>query len=68
MDPIQEAIECIESREAGDDFSYRQVAKKFGVDRKRCRGGTKGEHTPMQRRRASDNYSTHNKRMSLYYT
>ena len=33
MDPIQEAIEYIESREAGDKFSYRQVAKRFGVDR-----------------------------------
>jgi transposase len=30
---IQEAIEYIESREAGDKFSYRQVAKIFGVDR-----------------------------------
>ncbi|OAG21081.1 hypothetical protein CC77DRAFT_849744 [Alternaria alternata] len=33
MDPIQEAIEYIESREAGDGFSYRQVSKIFGVDR-----------------------------------
>jgi hypothetical protein len=33
MDPIQDAIEYIESREAGDKFSYRQVAKIFGVDR-----------------------------------
>jgi transposase-like protein len=33
MDPIQEAIKYIESREAGDKFSYRQVAKIFGVDR-----------------------------------
>jgi predicted transcriptional regulator len=32
MSPIQEAIEYIESREAGDKFSYRQVAKEFGVD------------------------------------
>jgi transcriptional regulator with XRE-family HTH domain len=33
MSPIQEAIEYIELREAGDKFSYRQVAKEFGVDR-----------------------------------
>ncbi|KAI1676938.1 Tc5 transposase DNA-binding domain containing protein [Pyrenophora tritici-repentis] len=33
MTAIQEAIEYIESREAGDKFSYRQVAKVFGVDR-----------------------------------
>ena len=33
MDPIQEAIEYLESREAGDNFSYRQVAKIFGVNR-----------------------------------
>jgi hypothetical protein len=31
MDPIQEAIEYIESREAGDKFSYCQVAQIFGV-------------------------------------
>jgi hypothetical protein len=28
MDPIQEANEEIELREADDDFSYRQIAKK----------------------------------------
>lgn len=33
MDPIQAAIEAIESREAGECFSYRQVATKFGVNR-----------------------------------
>ena len=33
MEPIQEAIEYLESREAGDNFSYRQVAKIFNVDR-----------------------------------
>jgi transposase len=33
MDPIQEAIEHLESREAEDKFSYREVAKMFGVDR-----------------------------------
>ncbi|RYN57418.1 hypothetical protein AA0114_g2574 [Alternaria tenuissima] len=33
MDPIQEAIEYIESREPGDDFSYNKVAAQFGVER-----------------------------------
>jgi transposase-like protein len=33
MDPIQEAIKEIESREPGDKFSYREVARKYGVDR-----------------------------------
>jgi hypothetical protein len=32
MNLIQEAIESIESREAGDKFLYRQLAKEFGVD------------------------------------
>ena len=33
MDPIQEAIEYIESCEPGASFSYRKVAKKFNIDR-----------------------------------
>ena len=33
MDPIQEAIAEIESREPGDKFSYQQIAKKYGVNR-----------------------------------
>ncbi|KAF7577485.1 hypothetical protein PtrM4_017250 [Pyrenophora tritici-repentis] len=33
MDPIQEAIKEIESREPGDDFSYNKVAAKYGVER-----------------------------------
>jgi hypothetical protein len=33
MDPIQEAIEDIESCESEDKFPYREVAKRFGVDR-----------------------------------
>ncbi|KAF1925129.1 uncharacterized protein M421DRAFT_424157 [Didymella exigua CBS 183.55] len=33
MDPIQEAIEYLELHKAGDNLSYRQVAKMFGVDR-----------------------------------
>jgi transposase len=33
MDPIEAAIDSIESREPGASFSYRAVAKRFGVDR-----------------------------------
>ena len=33
MNPIQEAIEEIESREPGEHFSYQQLAKKYGVNR-----------------------------------
>ena len=33
MDPVQEAIEYIESREPGDNFSYNKVAAQFGVER-----------------------------------
>jgi transposase len=31
MDPIEAAITAIESRESGETFSYRQIAKEFGV-------------------------------------
>ncbi|EOA88009.1 uncharacterized protein SETTUDRAFT_27945 [Exserohilum turcica Et28A] len=34
MDPIQEAIEYIESHKPGDDFSYTKVAAQFSVKRK----------------------------------
>jgi DNA invertase Pin-like site-specific DNA recombinase len=33
MDPIQEAIEDIESREDGASFSYPEVARKFNINR-----------------------------------
>jgi phage protein D len=33
MDPIQEAIEDIESREDSASFSYREVASKFNINR-----------------------------------
>jgi transcriptional regulator with XRE-family HTH domain len=46
MDPIQEAIEYIKSREAGDKFSYRQVAKKFGVNRTTLSRRHKGSQQP----------------------
>jgi hypothetical protein len=32
MDPIQEAIAEIESRDLADKFSYSQIAKKYGVN------------------------------------
>jgi hypothetical protein len=31
MDPIQEAIKEIESRDLGEQFSYQQIAKKYSV-------------------------------------
>jgi hypothetical protein len=33
MDSIQEAIREIESRDLGEQFSYQQIAKKYGVER-----------------------------------
>jgi hypothetical protein len=33
MDPIQEAIEEIESSNPGDEFSYQQIAKKYNINR-----------------------------------
>jgi hypothetical protein len=43
MDPIQEAIEEIESREPGDEFSYQAIAKKYGVGRMTLMRRHKGE-------------------------
>ncbi|KAG9191609.1 hypothetical protein G6011_01526 [Alternaria panax] len=43
MDPIQEAIAEIESREPGDKFSYQQIAKKHGVNRVTLARRHKGE-------------------------
>ena len=43
MDPIQEAIAEIESRELGDKFSYQQIAKKYGVNRVTLARRHKGE-------------------------
>ena len=52
MDPILAAIEAIESQEPGEKFSYRQVAKKFGVDRttlsRRHQGKTRSYATAGQ--------------------
>ncbi|KAF1935979.1 hypothetical protein EJ02DRAFT_482733, partial [Clathrospora elynae] len=33
MDPIQKAIEEIESRKLGEEFSYKKVAEKHGLNR-----------------------------------
>ena len=33
MGAIEDAIEAIESREPGEDFTYRNIAKIFGVNR-----------------------------------
>ncbi|KAF1951392.1 hypothetical protein CC80DRAFT_387103, partial [Byssothecium circinans] len=33
MDPIQAAIDEIESREPGEDFSYTEIATRYGVNR-----------------------------------
>jgi hypothetical protein len=42
MDPIQEAIADLESQEQGEQLSYSQLAKKWGVNRvtlsRRCKG------------------------------
>jgi hypothetical protein len=46
MDPIQEAIEFLELREAGDNFSYRQVAKMFGVENSTLARRHQGQSQP----------------------
>ena len=33
MGAIDDAIEAIKSREPGEDFTYRKIAKKFNVNR-----------------------------------
>ena len=43
MDLIQEAIAEVESREPGDEFSYQQIAKKYGVNRVTLARRHKGE-------------------------
>ena len=54
MDPIQEATEYIESRESGDKFSYRQVAKIFGVDRTTLSRRHRGAQRPRDTQAAED--------------
>ncbi|KAG9188192.1 hypothetical protein G6011_02115 [Alternaria panax] len=53
MDPIQEAIEEIESRELGDEFSYQAIAKKYGVGRMTLMRRHKGETETYGLRKSS---------------
>jgi hypothetical protein len=46
MDPVQKAIKEIESREEGASFSYREVAKKYGVDRRTLARRHQGQTQP----------------------
>jgi transcriptional regulator with XRE-family HTH domain len=70
MSPIQEAIEYIESREAGDKFSYRQVAKEFGVDRttlsRRHQGKTRSYEEMAERQQLLNPQQEHE--LVLYIT
>jgi transposase len=54
MDPIEAAIEAIESREPGASSPYRAVAKRFGVSRatlsRRHQGHTRSHAAEQQRR------------------
>lgn len=54
MDPIEAAIEAIELREPGASFSYREVAKRFKVDRttlsRRHQGRTQSYAAASQQR------------------
>jgi hypothetical protein len=53
MDPIQEAIAEIESRELGDEFSYQAIAKKYSVARMTLMRRHKGETEAYGLRRLS---------------
>jgi hypothetical protein len=46
MDPIEKAIEEIESREEGASFSYREVAKKYNICRATLARRHKGQTRP----------------------
>jgi hypothetical protein len=46
MDPIQKAIEEIESREPGAYFSYSQVAKRYNIDRRTLARRHQGQTQP----------------------
>ena len=54
MDPIEKAIEYLESLNPGDEFSYRKVAKRFGCNRttlsRRHRGTQHARAEEMQER------------------
>jgi hypothetical protein len=68
MDPIQEAIEGIESREDGASLLYLEVAKKSGLIDRRCREGNEENSAQMQPTTRIKCYSTHNRSMNLCYT
>ena len=46
MTPIEAAIKAIKSREAGESFSYRQVAKRFGVNQTTLSRTHQGKQSP----------------------
>ncbi|KAF1972794.1 hypothetical protein BU23DRAFT_467150 [Bimuria novae-zelandiae CBS 107.79] len=48
MDPIDKAIEEIESRGPGEEFSYRKIAKKYGVPDTTLRRIHQGKNVPMK--------------------
>jgi hypothetical protein len=54
MEPILDAIAAINAHEAGDKHSYRQTAKRFGVDRttlaRRHQGKTRSHAGEAQQR------------------
>ena len=56
MTPIEAAIAAIESREPGEQFSYRQIAKKYGCSRvalsKRHQGLSTSRATYYENQRA----------------
>ncbi|KAG9193874.1 hypothetical protein G6011_03909 [Alternaria panax] len=55
MNPIQEAIAEIESRDPGEQFSYQQIAKKYGVNR-----------VTLMRRHKHETEDYGNAKLSLY--
>jgi len=58
MDPIQEAVEDIESRESEHKFPHREVAKRFGVD------GTTMSRRHQGQQRTSATKANHQKLLS----
>jgi hypothetical protein len=53
MDPIEKAIEDIESRGKGASFSYREVAKRYNIDRTTLARRHRGQTRPYGLRRLS---------------
>ncbi|KAG9194058.1 hypothetical protein G6011_04093 [Alternaria panax] len=48
MDPIQAAIEEIESRDEGEHFTYSEVARRYGVDRRTLARRHQGKTQPRE--------------------